>query len=301
MYEHEEGLGQGTGERKALPGENEMSGIAVCGVCFRHCRIPEGMKGFCGVRKNTKGLIMPVNYGIVTGLALDPIEKKPLRRFCPGSRILSVGSFGCNLKCPFCQNHEISQSGEEIIQRSERVMPDELVEMALSATGKGNVGIAFTYNEPLICYEYVRDAAKLAHEKGLKTVIVTNGSVSLSVLEEVLPFTDAMNIDLKGFTQEAYRALSGDLTQTKEFIMRAAQDCHVELTSLIVPTMNDSPEEMDKEAAWIAGISPDIPLHITRYFPMYRMTSEPPTDIALLYRLRDIASNCLHYVYVGNV
>ena len=109
MYEHEEGLGQGTGERKALPGENEMSGIAVCGVCFRHCRIPEGMKGFCGVRKNTKGLIKPVNYGIVTGLALDPIEKKPLRRFCPGSRILSVGSFGCNLKCPFCQNHEISQ------------------------------------------------------------------------------------------------------------------------------------------------------------------------------------------------
>ena len=289
------------GMTKAVSEENGGSGIAICEVCFRHCRIPEGRKGFCGVRKNTGGQIKPVNYGIVTGLALDPIEKKPLKRFCPGSRILSAGSFGCNLKCPFCQNHEISQSGEEIIERSERVMPDELVEIALSATGKGNVGIAFTYNEPLVCYEYVRDTARLARKNGLKTVIVTNGSVSSTVLEEVLPYTDAMNIDLKGFTGEAYRRLCGDLAQTKEFISGAATGCHVELTSLIVPSINDSPEEMEQEAAWIAGISPDIPLHITRYFPMYRMTSEPPTDIDLLYRLRDIASKYLAHVYVGNV
>ncbi len=301
MCEPEKSLWKDDGMRDGLSEESGENGIAVCGVCFRHCRIPEGMKGFCGVRKNTEGRIKPINYGIVTGLALDPIEKKPLRRFCPGSRILSVGSFGCNLKCPFCQNYEISQSGEEMIEGSEKVMPGELVEMALSTIGKGNVGIAFTYNEPLVCYEYVRDTARLAHENGLKTVIVTNGSVSLNVLEEVLPYTDAMNIDLKGFTKEAYRALSGDLDQTKEFITRAAKDCHVELTSLIVPTINDSPEEMEQEAAWIAGISPDIPLHVTRYFPRYRMTSEPPTDISLLYRLKDIASRHLYHVYVGNV
>ncbi|HAG68831.1 MAG TPA: AmmeMemoRadiSam system radical SAM enzyme [Lachnospiraceae bacterium] len=273
----------------------------TCSVCHHHCRLSEGMKGFCLARLNRGGRIIPINYGVVTSIALDPIEKKPLYRFHPGSRILSVGSFGCNLACPFCQNHQISRVGEEIKDRSEIWSPKELLDTALSLRERGNTGIAFTYNEPLICYEFVLDTARLFKENGLATVLVTNGSVSCEILAELLPWIDAMNIDLKGFSQKAYDCLSGNLEQTKDFIRTAAASCHVELTSLIVPGINDSTTEMESEADFIADISPDIPLHITRYFPMYKMTSGQPTDISLLKKMKEIAEGRLKYVYLGNV
>ena len=169
--------------------------MAECSVCFRHCHIPEGGLGFCGGRTAKNGKVEAFNYGRITSLALDPIEKKPLARFHPGSLILSAGSFGCNLRCPFCQNYEISWSDEaaKFAEKAESLQPEELVEIAEATRNRGNIGIAFTYNEPLIGYEFIRDTTRLAKEKDLKTVIVTNGTAELTVLEELKPYIDAMN------------------------------------------------------------------------------------------------------------
>ena len=276
------------------------SEVAVCPVCPHHCRIPEGSFGRCRARKNEGGKIICANYGKLTSIALDPIEKKPLAFFHPGSMILSVGSYGCNLSCPFCQNYEIAAAGESDFRRLYEVSPQELCSLAKRETARGNIGVAFTYNEALAGYEYVRDSARLVHEAGMLNVLVTNGTAELPVLEELLPYIDAMNIDLKGFRPEIYRQLGGDLETVKAFITRAAQDCHVELTSLIVPGMNDDPADMEKEAEWIAQIDPRIPLHITRYFPRYKM-HERPTDISVLRHLKKIAEKRLERVRLGNV
>ena len=176
--------------------------MAVCSVCFRHCKIEEGQIGFCGGRTAKDGQTAAYNYGRITSLALDPIEKKPLSRFHPGSRILSAGSFGCNLRCPFCQNYEISWSRQAMryAEKAETLSPEELADLAEQLKARGTIGIAFTYNEPLIGYEFVRDTAKLVHERGMKNVLVTNGTAELAVLEELKPYVDAMNVDLKGFT-----------------------------------------------------------------------------------------------------
>ena len=272
---------------------------AECAVCMHHCRLTEGQLGRCRARKNEGGRIVCANYGKITGLMPDPIEKKPLRRFFPGSRILSVGSFGCNLSCPFCQNHEISMAGPEEFQPKE-MPPENLAALAKSWEDYGNIGVAYTYNEPLVGYEFVRDTARLVRKLGMKNVLVTNGSASLWVLEELLPYIDAMNIDLKGFTEGYYRKLGGDLETVKDFIRRAAQGCHVELTTLIVPGENDSEARMEQEARWIASISPEIPLHVTRFFPQYRMENRRATEVSVVYRLRDVAAKYLKYVYTGN-
>ena len=276
------------------------SEVAVCPVCPHHCRIPEGSFGRCRARKNEGGKVICANYGKLTSIALDPIEKKPLACFHPGSMILSVGSYGCNLSCPFCQNYEIAAAGESDFRRLYEVSPQELCSLAKRETARGNIGVAFTYNEALAGYEYVRDSARLVHEAGMLNVLVTNGTAELPVLEELLPYIDAMNIDLKGFRPEIYWQLGGDLETVKAFITRAAQDCHVELTSLIVPGMNDDPADMEKEAEWIAQIDPRIPLHITRYFPRYKM-HERPTDISVLRHLKKIAEKRLERVRLGNV
>ncbi len=272
---------------------------AVCPVCFRHCVILPGEYGRCKARKNVEGKIICASYGRLTGLMLDPVEKKPLRHFHPGSRILSVGSYGCNLSCPFCQNHDISMADETQAEYTE-MSPDELAELADQCRGQGNIGVAFTYNEPLVGYEYVRDTARLVHERGMKNVLVTNGTAELAVLEEVLPFIDAMNIDLKGFEESWYRKLGGDLETVKRFIARAAKSCHVELTTLIVPGENDGEEEMEREAQWIASIDPEIVLHVTRFFPRYHMMDREPTEVRNVYELRNIAGKYLKYVYTGN-
>ena len=285
--------------------------MAICKTCFRHCDIPEGGLGFCGARTCEEGVVTAANYGKVTSLALDPIEKKPLARFHSGSMILSVGSYGCNLRCPFCQNYEISWSKEafRFEEKAEYISPEELANIAESCRSRGNIGVAFTYNEPLIGYEYIRDAARLVHERGMYNVIVTNGTADLSVLEEIAPYIDAMNIDLKGFTDSYYKdVLGGDRGMVMDFITEAVKRCHVELTTLIVPGENDSEEEMRELTRWVAAltdadgtsIGQTIPLHITRFFPRFNMTDRSATDIDQIYRLVDIAREELQYVYSGN-
>lgn len=281
--------------------------MAVCEVCFRHCRLEEGQLGFCGARTARNGQVVAYNYGRITGLALDPVEKKPLARFYPGSLILSAGSFGCNLRCPFCQNYDISWSEEakRYAETAETFRPEELVEIALRTKSRGNIGIAYTYNEPLVGYEFVRDTARLAREYGLKNVLVTNGTAELSVLREIAPYIDAMNIDLKGFTGRYYReVLGGDRAMTMAFIEEAVRTAHVELTTLIVPGENDSEDEMRELSAWVSTLTePDgesVPLHISRFFPRFHMTDRKATPVRLIYRLAEIAREKLDYVYPGN-
>ena len=277
--------------------------MARCEVCFRHCELKEGQIGFCKARIGKDDKVVSYNYGQITSLALDPIEKKPLRRFYPGSKIISVGSFGCNLRCPFCQNYEISWSDEvEYVAKQARyVSPEQLVKIAERYIDNGNIGIAYTYNEPLVGYEYVRDCAKLVHEAGLKNVLVSNGSVELKILEEIIPYIDAMNIDLKGYSENYYRKLlKGDRKQVLDFITEAAKHCHIELTTLIIPNENDSIEEMKELSAWIASIDKTIPLHISRFFPCFNMTDRGPTSVKRVYELADVARDKLDYVYTGN-
>ena len=270
----------------------------VCQTCMHHCSLEPGQTGICGARKNDNGKILCASYGRITALALDPIEKKPLKRFCPGSLILSAGSYGCNLKCPFCQNHEISMEYEKSrMQGAVYLSPRQLAEKAEEYRSAGNIGLAFTYNEPLVGWEFVRDTARLVKEAGMKTVLVTNGTASIEVLEEILPFIDAMNIDLKGFREDYYRRLGGDLDTVKQFIKRAAQECHVELTTLIVPGENDDAAQMEEEAKWIG---PDIPLHVTRFFPRYHMMEKDATDVQTVYRLANLAGKYVEHVFVGN-
>lgn len=273
---------------------------AVCEICPHFCNLKEGQRGCCGARVNRNGKVICDSYGWLTSIALDPIEKKPLRRFHPGAKILSVGSYGCNLHCPFCQNHEISMTGRQE-SNMVSVMPSALAEKAAELADAGNIGLAFTYNEPLISYEYVRDCAKLIRENGMANVVVTNGFINEKPLRELLPLIDAMNIDLKSFTEEFYRRIGGGLDNVKRSIQLAHEaGCHVEVTTLVIPGENDSPQEMERLSNWLAGVSPKIPLHISRFFPRYKMADKPPTPVETVYSLAEIARKKLRYVYEGN-
>ena len=271
----------------------------ICELCFHHCDLSEGQIGFCRARACRDGVIVPLNYGKLTSLALDPIEKKPLRQFHPGSLILSAGSFGCNLRCPFCQNHEISMSGDGGIETVE-LSPEALADKALELRRVGNIGVAYTYNEPLISYEYVRDCAALVRERGMVNVLVTNGTSEEGPWRILLPLIDATNIDLKGFTPEWYRKLGGNLETVKRSISLAAEQCHVEVTTLLVPGENDSVKEIRALAQWLALVDRSIPLHLSRFFPQYRMTDRPPTPVERVHRLADEAREYLSFVYTGN-
>lgn len=268
-----------------------------CAVCDRGCVLAPGQTGACRARINKDGAVVSKNYGQITSAALDPIEKKPLAEFCPGSMILSVGSYGCNFTCPFCQNHEISMHGAEL--PTETVTPEQLVEKAVALKPYGNIGIAFTYNEPLVSWEFVNDTAKLAHEAGLKTVVVTNGSINPEIFKKVAQNIDAFNIDLKGMN--IYDSLGGKLSAVEENIKTAAKTGHVEVTTLVIPGVNDSDEEIEKIAAFLASVDPNIVLHITRFFPAYKMRTTPPTPVETIYHLADVARKYLKHVYVGNV
>ena len=278
----------------------------LCGVCPHRCALTEGRTGLCRARGMRNGQIVPLNYGIVSSLALDPIEKKPLARFHPGSVILSAGSFGCNLRCPFCQNWEISASdGSEFLSDRERFLPpEELASLAERLRARGNLGVAFTYNEPLVGWEYVRDTAKLLRQRELKTVLVTNGCVNEEIAAQILPLTDALNIDLKSFRAETYRKLlGGELETVKRFITLAAERCHVELTTLIVPGMNDTDAEIRELAQWVASLpgGRQIPLHLTRFFPRWHMTDRRSTDRQRVLELVSVARESLRFVYPGNM
>ena len=252
------------------------------------------------------GKVVARNYGKVTSIALDPIEKKPLNLFYPGSMVISVGSYGCNLRCPFCQNHEISYDFDrEYPYGFREILPVELAEIALQYKEEGNIGVAFTYNEPLVGYEYVVDAAIEVHKRGMKTVLVSNGNVSREVAEEVIPHIDAMNIDLKGFTDTYYRdVLKGDREMVMDFIEMAAGKSHVEVTTLVVPGYNDTEVEIKELSKWLSSLDgkrgkESIALHLSRYFPRFKMDA-PATDVDLIYHLRDVAGSELDNVFTGN-
>lgn len=269
-----------------------------CDICFHHCELDEGRTGLCRARANRGGQIVPLNYGRLTSLALDPIEKKPLRRFHPGGLVLSLGSFGCNLLCPFCQNAEISMAGAEFPAKD--YSPEALVQLALALRPRGNLGLAYTYNEPLVGYEFVRDCAAMVREAGMFNVLVTNGTIEEAPWRALLPLIDAVNIDLKGFTEAWYRRLGGDLETVKRSIALAAEACHLEVTTLVVPGCNDGEDELRALSGWLASLSPDIPLHISRFFPRHRMNDLRPTPVDTVYRLAAVARERLRYVYTGN-
>jgi pyruvate formate lyase activating enzyme len=276
------------------PYENRIE----CYLCPHHCKVAEGKTGLCGVRKNNGKEIELITYGIISGYSLDPLEKKPLYHFYPGYNVLSIGSYGCNMKCDFCQNYQISQ---QVLNDAKRdVSPEELVSSALSA--RRNIGLAFTYNEPMVWFEYIRDVARSVRNAGMKTVIVSNGYVEEEPLTEIIDFTDAFNIDLKSFNEASYRKLTGThLEPVKRSLKQIAKSGkHLEITSLIIPGHNDSEEEMIRQTDWIAGeLGKNVPLHLSRYYPMYKR-NDPATSLENLERLYEAASERLSYVYLGN-
>jgi pyruvate formate lyase activating enzyme len=273
----------------------EEAGKLVCELCPHRCRLRENQKGVCRQRQRVGDKLVALNYAQVASLALDPIEKKPLYHFHPGSVILSVGANGCNLQCLFCQNCEISQ-GEVPTRRLE---VDELVRIAGT---QNSIGVAFTYSEPLMWYEYVLDAAPQLRREGYVVVLVTNGFIEEKPLRKLLPYVDAMNIDLKSMADEFYRRLCKASVSPVENTIKIAHDAgvHVEIAHLVVTGWNDREESILEVARWIASVDPEMPLHLSRYFPHYRYF-EPPTSAEFLYKALEIARRELKFVYLGNI
>ncbi len=278
---------------EALFFERLASGAVQCHLCPHGCRIGEGGRGICGVRENRGGTLHSMNYGLLTSIAADPVEKKPLRHFLPGTRTLSCGSFGCNLMCLHCQNWQIARGRPGAIE----VTPQAFVAMAREQECPS---VAFTYNEPGMFYEWVLDAARVARAVELKTILVTNGYLNREPLARLLPHIDAMNVDLKAFTEEGYRKVGGTLSPVMEYIEAAHASCHVEVTMLLVPGIIDTAEEVEAAAIWLSGLSPKLPLHLTRCFPAFRHTAEP-TPIPFMHKAADAARKHIEYVYLGNV
>jgi pyruvate formate lyase activating enzyme len=268
-----------------------------CYLCPHNCIIENGHTGKCKVRVHENGVLYTINYGEITSLSLDPIEKKPFHYFRPHCEILSAGSFGCNFTCSFCQNSSISQ----YMSKSQYISPEQLVASALAL--KDNIGIAFTYNEPSIWYEYVYDTAKLLKEadESKSVVLVTNGYISKEPLKELLPYIDAMNIDLKSFSLRYYNEIcSGSLRPVLDSIELSAKNCHVEITTLLVSGENDNLNEVEEIAKFLSNIDKNLPLHLSRYFPRYKLEN-PPTDIDFMYRAKEVAENYLNRVSLGNL
>ena len=285
---------------------------AVCEICPHACKLAPGQLGLCKARVGAERVlsmdtpaveiyVRDQSFGRITSIALDPIEKKPLARFMPGSKVVSVGSYGCNMRCAFCQNSSIACAGEDDV--SWRFMsPGELVDIALQTRKQGNVGIAYTYNEPFVSYEFMLETAKLAHDAWLVNVVVTNGMVNPEPLAQILPYIDAANVDLKAFDHESYRKLGGDLDCVRATIRAMAEcpSCHVEVTTLVVPGFNDDPEQIEGAAKWIASLSPEIPYHLSRFFPCHKMRDRKPTDVDFIYRMAELCRTHLKHVYTGN-
>ncbi|MBI5343131.1 MAG: AmmeMemoRadiSam system radical SAM enzyme [Deltaproteobacteria bacterium] len=264
-----------------------------CELCPHRCRIAGGKRGICGVRGNMEGTLYALTYGMVAAASMDPIEKKPLFHFHPGKEILSIGSVGCNFRCGFCQNYHLV-SGQAPLG----IAP--IPSLVRAAREPGSVGIAYTYNEPLIWFEIVMDCAREFRKAGMANVLVTNGYVSPEPLAELLPLVDAMNIDLKSMDPEFYRKICGaDLPPVLDTIRAAARNVHVEITNLLVTGENDSDEEIRRVVEFVAATDPEIPLHFSRYFPQHRFTA-PPTPPDRLEAAFRIAREKLAYVYVVN-
>jgi pyruvate formate lyase activating enzyme len=282
--------------REAMYYEPHKQGVS-CRLCPKACIIAPGRTGFCRVRKNIGNKLYAENYGACSSYAIDPIEKKPLYHFYPGSLILSLGTWGCNFACSFCQNWQIAQESPQTIE----LLPDRAVEIAKEQVGQGNIGIAYTYSEPSVWYEYVLDTAKAVRQAGMKNVLVTNGFINKEPLQELLPYIDAMNIDIKAFNSEFYHKIcAGELEAVKETVELSAAHCHVEITTLLVPGLNDSKEEIEELAKWLKHIDVNIPLHFSRYFPNYKMDALP-TPSSTMKMSQEIAGNHLKYIYLGNM
>lgn len=303
--------------------------------------VRDGQVGACGAREGNAEAraVVDQNYGRITSLALDPIEKKPIARWMPGCAVVSVGSYGCNLRCPFCQNASLACARADDVPW-QFLTPEELVsltaitraehlagpeyraddaaanthqdfEQAAAEARQRNaaahdvptIGLAYTYNEPLVGWEYVRDCSELAHGQGLFNVLVSNGMANRAVIEELLPLIDAANIDLKGFTQDCYDFVGGSLETVKATIELFARQptCHLEVTTLVVPGRNDDPKQIEAAAVWLASINPGIPYHLTRFFPCHNLQDALPTDVKQLRHLQEVAQRHLETVLLGNV
>ncbi|MDF2591630.1 MAG: Radical domain protein [Clostridia bacterium] len=266
-----------------------------CDLCPHGCRIKEGGNGICRVRKNIEGSLYAENYGRVSAIAMDPMEKKPLYHFYPGKYVLSIGTIGCNFTCSFCQNYHISQEEAETNYVDPRYL------LNLCRTEEECIGLAYTYNEPTVWFEYILETADIIKQEGLKNILVSNGYISREPLMELLQYTDAMNIDVKGFSEKYYKEIcGGTLGDVRRTVEAAADKAHLEITTLIVPGYNDSLQEIKELAHWLADINPSIPLHLTRYYPTYKM-SAPSTPVETIKRLRETALEHLEFVYIGNV
>lgn len=287
--------------REALLWERGDKNKVKCNLCFRRCVVPRGKRGFCGVRENRDGRLYTLNYALASSVAVDPVEKKPLYHFYPGSLVYSLGTVSCNLRCLHCQNYSISQTPiEEAKGELVEYPPEEAVR---SAKNHGCGGIAWTYNEPTIWFEYTLDSAKLAKQNGLYTVYVTNGSFTSEALELISPYLEAANVDIKAFTEKFYREvakakLAPVLDRVEECVKKGV---HIELTYLVIPGKNDDKEEIKSFVDWVVGLSKDIPVHFTRFHPDYLMLDVPATPLKTLEMAREIGLDSLRYVYTGNV
>jgi pyruvate formate lyase activating enzyme len=275
---------------------DRLEGLKVrCRLCPHFCGIADGARGKCRVRENVRGKLVALSYGRTVTLSVDPIEKKPLFHFLPGSVILSIGPNACTLTCDNCQNWHISQEQVE----TRRIDPEELVRLAPQG---GSIGVAFTYTEPLLWFEYLKDVTPLLRAKGLKSVVVTNGFLNEEPAKELAPLIDAFNVDLKAIRDDFYKKTCGGRVEpVKRFIEIAAPVSHVEVTNLVIPGLNDSREDFENLSVWLGGVSPDIPLHFSRFFPQYRMDDRPPTPPETLEMAHEIATRHLRYVYIGNI
>jgi pyruvate formate lyase activating enzyme len=282
--------------KEALYYEKTDTQKVHCELCPKECIIAKDKTGFCRARKNINGKLYSLYFGETTSIALDPIEKKPIYHFHPGENILSLGTKGCNFACEFCQNWSISQNPDAITEETTSL------EIIRKAKEVGSFGVAYTYNEPFIWFEFVLDTAKLAKGKNLANVLVTNGYVNPQPLEEILPYIDAMNIDLKSMDDSFYRDIcKGTLEPVLYTIRRSHKSCHIELTNLVIPTLNDSDDNFIRLVDWVyENLSPEVPMHFSRYFPCYKMKI-PPTPLETLNRAYQIAKKKLKYVYLGNV
>jgi len=288
-------------KKEALFWVKQKSHHVQCLLCPHHCNISEGNVGLCGVRRNEKGILYSLIYGMCSGIADDPIEKKPLHHFYPGSLVFSLGSVGCNLSCDHCQNFHISTANPEGHQFSE-LLPENAVELAQN---HGCRGIAWTYNEPTIWFEYTYDTAQLAKKVGLYTAYVTNGYINAEPLKQIAPFLDAMNIDVKAFTDSFYKKnCKASLQPVLETCILAHQlGIHIELTYLVIPNENDTIDEVRQFCTWILdNLGQDVPVYFSRFHPQYKMSEKPATPIDTLKGFFDMAKSMgIHYVYLGNV
>lgn len=280
----------------------ETSGDKViCHLCPHNCSIKNGSAGICRVRRNHQGKLYSENYALLSAVNFDPVEKKPLYHYYPGSIILSLGSIGCNMKCKCCQNWQISQTSSSDFPYSKSYAPDEIIPLAKSRTD--NIGVAYTYNEPTVWYEYMLDTARLVHEAGMKNCMVSNGYISEEPLTVLIKYIDAFNIDLKAFNEHFYRTQTASslepVKKTLKLLVKNGK--HVEVTNLIIPTLNDEEKEFSDMVEWIATeLGKNTVLHLSRYHPMYRLDIRA-TSSSLMEKAYAIAAEKLSYVYVGNI